>query len=43
MTVKSAVVQLIEVRIARGMGGKCFVTLTGNVADVTAGLISSPV
>lgn len=34
--VKSAVVELIEVRIARGMGGKCFVTLTGNVADVAA-------
>jgi len=34
--VKSAVVELIEVRIARGMGGKCFVTLTGNVADVQA-------
>lgn len=34
--VKAAVVSLIEVRIARGMGGKCFVTLTGNVADVRA-------
>lgn len=34
--VKAAVVQLIEVRIARGMGGKCFVTMTGNVADVRA-------
>ena len=34
--VKAAVVSLIEVRVARGMGGKCFVTMTGNVADVTA-------
>ena len=33
--VKAAVVSLIEVRVARGMGGKCFVTLTGDVADVT--------
>ena len=29
-------VKLIEVRVARGMGGKCFVTMTGEVADVTA-------
>lgn len=34
--VKAAVVSLIEVRVARGMGGKCFVTLTGDVADVSA-------
>ncbi len=34
--VKAAVVSLIEVRVARGMGGKCFVTMTGDVADVTA-------
>lgn len=34
--VKAGVVDLIEVRIARGMGGKCFVTMTGDVADVTA-------
>ncbi len=34
--VKAAVVSLIEVRVARGLGGKCFVTLTGDVADVTA-------
>lgn len=34
--VKAAMVQLIEVRVARGMGGKCFVTMTGEVADVTA-------
>ncbi len=34
--VKTGVVELIEVRIARGMGGKCFVALTGDVADVKA-------
>lgn len=34
--VKSAVISLIEVRVARGMGGKCFVSLTGDVADVKA-------
>lgn len=34
--VKAAVVSLIEVRVARGMGGKCFVTLTGDVANVEA-------
>lgn len=34
--VKSGYIELIEVRIARGMGGKCFVTLTGDVSDVRA-------
>ncbi len=34
--VKAAMIKLIEVRVARGMGGKCFVTLTGEVADVQA-------
>ncbi len=34
--VKSAVISLIEVRVARGMGGKCFVSMTGDVADVKA-------
>lgn len=34
--VKSANVQLIEVRVARGLGGKAFVTLTGNVSAVTS-------
>lgn len=34
--VKAADIDLIEVRIARGMGGKCFVSLTGSVSDVTA-------
>ncbi len=36
--VKTSVVELIEVRIARGMGGKCFVALTGDIADVKAGV-----
>lgn len=34
--VKAANVSLIEVRVARGMGGKCFTTMTGEVADVKA-------
>lgn len=34
--VKAANVSLIEVRVARGMGGKCFVTMTGEVSDVKA-------
>ena len=34
--VKAANVSLIEVRVARGMAGKCFVTMTGEVADVKA-------
>ncbi len=34
--VKAANIALIEVRVARGMGGKCFTTLTGEVADVKA-------
>jgi microcompartment protein CcmL/EutN len=34
--VKAAKVQLIEVRLAMALGGKAFVTLTGNVAAVTS-------
>ncbi|MDF2986383.1 MAG: eutM 1 [Eubacterium sp.] len=34
--VKAAVVELVEVRIARGMGGKCFAIFTGDVASVEA-------
>ncbi len=34
--VKAANISLIEVRVARGMGGKCFTTMTGEVADVKA-------
>ena len=33
---KAANVQLIEVRLAMALGGKAFVTLTGNVAAVQA-------
>ena len=33
--VKSASVNLIEVRLGRGLGGKAFVVLTGKVSDVT--------
>jgi len=33
---KAAAIQLIEVRIAKGLGGKGFVTLTGEIADVEA-------
>lgn len=32
--VKAANVQLIELRLAMALGGKAFVTMTGNVADV---------
>lgn len=34
--VKAGDIELVEVRIATGMGGKCFVTMTGDVADVRA-------
>ncbi len=34
--VKSGYIELIEIRLARGMGGKCFITLTGDVSDVRA-------
>jgi len=34
--VKAANVQLIEIRLAMALGGKAFVTLTGNVAAVSA-------
>lgn len=36
VAVKAAAVQLLEVRLARGMGGKAVVTLTGDVGAVTA-------
>lgn len=32
--VKAAAVDLLEVRLSRGMGGKAFITMTGSVADV---------
>ena len=34
--VKSGDIELVEVRVARGMAGKCFASLTGDVADVRA-------
>ena len=36
--VKSASVELIEIRLAMALGGKAFVTLTGNVAAVQAAI-----
>jgi microcompartment protein CcmL/EutN len=36
IAVKSADVQLIEIRLAMALGGKAFVTMTGEVADVRA-------
>ena len=35
MVVKAAQVELIEIRLARGMGGKSFVTFFGDVGSVT--------
>lgn len=34
--VKAAGIELIEVRLSRGMGGKALITFTGTVSDVTA-------
>ncbi|MDD6484576.1 MAG: BMC domain-containing protein [Clostridiales bacterium] len=34
--VKAGDIELVEVRVARGMAGKCFVSMTGDVADVKA-------
>ncbi len=36
--VKSADVDLLEIRLARALGGKAFVIITGEVADVRAGV-----
>jgi len=33
---KAAIIEIVEIRAARGMGGKCFVLLTGSVADCEA-------
>lgn len=38
--VKTANIELMEIRLARGLGGKSFVTLTGSVADVDAAVRS---
>jgi microcompartment protein CcmL/EutN len=35
---KAAKVDLIELRLAQGLAGKSFVTLTGDVSDVEAGV-----
>lgn len=35
---KAAEIQLIEVRLAKGLGGKAYVTLTGDIADVEAAM-----
>jgi microcompartment protein CcmL/EutN len=35
---KAAKIELIELRLAQGLAGKSFVTLTGDVSDVTAGV-----
>jgi len=35
---KAANVSLIEIRLAKGLGGKSFLVLTGTVADVRAGI-----
>lgn len=41
--VKAAIVELMEVRIARGMGGKCFAMITGDVASVEAAVAAGTV
>jgi microcompartment protein CcmL/EutN len=38
LAVKTATVDLLDLRIANGLGGKSFFTLTGNVADVRASI-----
>ena len=38
VAVKAAEIDLIEVRLARGLAGKSFVVLTGDVADVEAAM-----
>jgi len=35
---KAAKVELLELRLAQGLAGKSFVTMTGDVSDVTAGV-----
>ncbi|MBI5789619.1 MAG: BMC domain-containing protein [Candidatus Schekmanbacteria bacterium] len=35
---KAAAIDLIEVRIGKGLGGKAFVTFTGDIADVEAAM-----
>ncbi|MBN1899600.1 MAG: BMC domain-containing protein [Spirochaetes bacterium] len=40
-SLKAARVDIIEIRIAKGLGGKSFYTLTGNVAEVQAAIDSA--
>lgn len=35
---KAAKIELLELRLAQGLAGKSFVTMTGDVSDVTAGV-----
>ncbi len=41
IAVKAADVELIEVRLSRGMGGKTFILMTGTVADVNSAVTSA--
>ena len=36
--VKEAEIELLEIRLANGLGGKSFVTLTGEIPDVEAAM-----
>lgn len=38
---KAAAIDLLEVRLARGLGGKCYVTLTGDVGAVQAAVAAA--
>ena len=38
VALKAATVEVVELRVARGMGGKSYVALSGTVAAVTAGV-----
>ncbi len=38
---KEASVKLIELRLAKGLGGKSFFTLTGEIADVKAAIVAA--
>ena len=39
-TAKAASVQLLEIRLAMALGGKAFVTMTGDVASVQAAMVA---
>lgn len=40
LAAKKATVRLLEIRLARGIGGKSYVTLTGEVSDVQAAVFA---